>query len=203
MCAKLGFDGYSELKYVIKEKLKMKNPQKERAFEPSVYVDQFLKKINEENYDFILEQAVSLIADAQQILFTGTGTSGVLGKYGARYFLNVGLNAHSMIDSFAPVPKNGLDSTLVIVLSVSGETTEVIKQVQWFKEKGVKILSLTNNEHSTLAHLANYNISYYMQDLRSEAISTVNLTTQVPVVLILELLAHRASKKVFSSEENK
>lgn len=174
-----------------------KNQGKGKVYDSTIEVDHFLKKVNQEDYSLILEEAVEYIVQAEHLLFTGTGTSHILGQYGSRYFLNLGMNAHSVSDPFAPVPKVGLDTTLVIVLSVSGETSEVIRQIQWFKEKGVMVLSVTNNEHSTLAHLANCNISYYMPEIRNDSQSMINLTTQVPVIMILELLAHRASNRLF------
>jgi DNA-binding MurR/RpiR family transcriptional regulator len=200
MCNKLGFDGYSELKYAIKQEVHKKKHTKEQFYDPTVQIDGFIKKINEEDYRLILEPAIQLITKARQIIFAGMGTSGFLGGYGSRYFLNLGLNAYSMTDPFAPVPQVEMNDALVVALSVSGETNEVIEQVQAFKEKGVRILSITNDEHSTLAHLSDYNISYYMPERRSGTQKAVNLTTQVPVVTIIELLAHHSSEQLFSEK---
>ena len=66
-----------------------------------------------------------------------------------------------------------------------------------FKKSNAKILSITNDEHSTIACLADYNISYYMPDEKSAyADPYINLTTQIPVIALIELLAHQAGRQL-------
>ncbi|MFZ8515519.1 transcriptional regulator GenR, partial [Staphylococcus aureus] len=87
------------------------------------------------------------------------------------------INSYSIADPFTPIPKRGFENTLALILSVSGETNEMIKQMTDFKTAGAKVLSITNNQHSTIARLADYNISYYMPDERSPfADKSVNTT---------------------------
>lgn len=91
-------------------------------------VDHFLKRVNDDNYRDVLQPAVKMILNKRHIVFTGIGTSGTLGLYGNRYFANMELNAYSLADPFAPIPPRGLENTLVIILSVSGETEQMIEQ---------------------------------------------------------------------------
>lgn len=142
-----------------------------------------------------------MIVEARHISFSGLRTSGILGSYGSRYFANMGINSYSIPDPFTPIPSRGLENTLAIILSVSGETAEIIRQTSDFKHSGAQILTLTNNEHSTIARLANYNISYYMPDERSPYTDPfINITTQILVIALITLLAHQASKKVTAND---
>ncbi len=52
-----------------------------------MHVDAFLKKVNNESYHVVLDPAIELISLHDHLIFTGIGTSGTLGTYGARYFL--------------------------------------------------------------------------------------------------------------------
>lgn len=195
-CSKMGFDGFSELKYALKKDEKLQEQSFEQYYDATIHVDSFLKRINQQTYYETLKPAITMIASARHIVFSGIGTSGILGTYGSRYFANMGINAYSIGDPFTPIPQRGFENTLAIILSVSGETTEVIKQVTDFKRSGAKILSITNDEHSTISRLADYNISYYMPDERSVYTDPyINITTQIPVIALLELLAHQASKE--------
>lgn len=135
--------------------------------------------------------------DSKHLVFSGIGTSGTLGTYGARYFSNLQFNAYAITDPFIPVPTRGLDTTLVIALSVSGETVEIIKQIEDFKRYGAKILSVTNDQHSTIAQMADFNISYYMPEVTGPDPTEefINLTTQIPVIALLEILAHQAYQR--------
>ncbi|GAA2917073.1 MurR/RpiR family transcriptional regulator [Enterococcus pseudoavium] len=194
---KLGYSGYSEFKYALKEYLTQKGQSFEAFYDANVHVDAFLKKVNNESYHIVLDPAIDLILSNKHLVFTGIGTSGTLGTYGARYFSNLQFNSYSITDPFIPVPKRGLDTTLVIALSVSGETVEIIKQIEDFKRFGAQILSITNDQHSTIARLADFNISYYMPEVSGPdpTDEAINLTTQVPVVALLEILAQQAYQR--------
>lgn len=191
---KLGYSGYSEFKYALKTELSQNRQSFEAFYDANVQVDAFLKKVNNESYHAVLDPAVDLILTSKHLVFTGIGTSGTLGTYGSRYFSNLKFNAYAITDPFIPVPTKGFDTTLVITLSVSGETTEIIKQIEDFKRYGAKILSITNDQHSTIAQMADFNISYYMPEVSGPdpTDAAINLTTQVPVIALLEILAHQA-----------
>ncbi|MFD2308218.1 MurR/RpiR family transcriptional regulator [Enterococcus termitis] len=201
-CSKMGFDGFSELKYAIKKDAEEKKDASfEQYYTSTIHVDSFLKRINQQTYYETLKPAIALISAARHVVFSGIGTSGILGSYGSRYFANMGINAYSIDDPFTPIPQRGFENTLAVILSVSGETAEVIKQVTNFKRSSAKILSITNNEHSTIARLADYNISYYMPDEHSVyADPFINITTQIPVIALIELLAHQAGKNLANEQ---
>ncbi len=191
-CVKMGYS-FSELKYAVKEELKQTSTF-ENLYDPTIHVMAFLKKLNQETYYEMLRPAIQMIVQARHIAFTGIGTSGILGSYGSRYFANLNINSYNISDPFKPIPKRGLENTLALILSVSGETSEMIRQMADLKTAGAKVLSITNNQYSTIARLADYNISYYMPEEHSSfADKSVNITTQVPVIALIELLAHQAS----------
>lgn len=190
--SKLGYSGFSEFKYALKEEQRRNERSFDYFYDATVQVDNFLKKVNDEDYQTVLEPAVKMILEKRHIAFSGIGTSGTLGAYGSRYFSNMELNAYSIADPFAPVPPRGLENTLAIILSVSGETEQMIDQTRDFKRYGASVLSITNNENSTIAKMADHNISYYMPEVSSPHIQSLNLTTQVPVIALIEILAHQA-----------
>ncbi|MGC6768682.1 MurR/RpiR family transcriptional regulator [Enterococcus sp. LJL128] len=195
-CTKMGFEGFSELKFALKKEEDQPNSF-EDYYDSAVHVDSFLKKINKQTYLETFQPAVDLILAARHVAFVGLGTSGVLGGYGSRYFANIGINTYSVSDPFTPIPPRGFESTLVIALSVSGETTEIVKMVSDFKRSNATVLSITNDENSTIARLADYNISYYMPEEKSVyADPYINLTTQIPVIALIELLAHQVGKQL-------
>lgn len=193
---KLGYRGYSELKYAICQKKEQDARAFDLFYDATIQVNTFLKKVNNEDYRKFIQPAVELILSARHVAFSGIGTSGILGTYGSRYFANLGINAYSIVDLFLPVPSRGMENTLAIILSVSGETIQMIKQTEDFKRYGAKVLSITNDEKSTIAQMADYNISYYMPVVSGGKEVDLNLTTQVPVITLIELLAHQVYKQI-------
>lgn len=201
-CSKMGFEGFSEFKYALRNHDDQQIDTLESYYDATLHVDGFLKKMTAKSYQEMLEPAVELIVGSRHIAFSGIGTSGILGSYGSRYFSNLGLNAYSIADPFAPVPTRGLENTLAVILSVSGETKEMIKKVTEFKRFGAKILTITNNENSTIARLSHHNLSYYMpEEHATQYDAAINITTQAPVIVLLEILAHHANRELINQSK--
>ncbi|MFT8917746.1 MAG: SIS domain-containing protein [Oenococcus sp.] len=81
---------------------------------------------------------------------------------------------------------------VLIVLSVSGETGEAIRQITSLKNLKCKIISITNTSYSTIAKLSDINLSY---NVSAEVVAdTINITTQIPVLFLLEYLARELKK---------
>ncbi|SUI62967.1 D-arabinose 5-phosphate isomerase [Serratia marcescens] len=122
-------------------------------------------------------------------IFVGISTSGALGKYGARFFSNVGKFSTHIDDPYYPVNSDMYKNAVAIMLSVSGETEEILRLASQFSLHHCKIISITNNETSSLARLADFNLSYHVpQHLIG---GHHNITTQIPVLYIIETIGKR------------
>ena len=82
-----------------------------------------------------------------------------------------------------------MESALVIALSESGETEQIIKQAERFRHHNCKLLSITNKESCTLAKMSDFHLTYYIS--RRLVQNEYNITTQVPVIYLLETLGRR------------
>ena len=106
-----------------------------------------------------LEKLKSLIKEAKRIVFVASGTSYHAALLGV-YFLNkAGVEAHAVIASefrnFYLVD----DRTLLIAVSQSGETMDVIEALHGMKLKGAKIASFVNVPYSTVQRMSNVSIN--------------------------------------------
>lgn len=159
--------------------------------ETSTLID-FLQNANSPAFQEQIKKACDQIID-KDITFIGIGNSGVLGQYGARYFSNVGFYAMSVIDPYYPPKLDHNKDHVLIVLSESGETREIIDQVRLYKQLGSKILVITNHPHSTIAMMADATVVYYVKDI--VLTQTYNISTQVPVTYILETMAKELARR--------
>lgn len=150
----------------------------------------FLENLdNIEMYDQKIQAFKKLTAFSKTFLFYGAGTSSYLASYGTRQFVNNGFDAFSIDDPFYPAQlnKNPNSERTFIVLSVSGETEQTLDITANFKDKGAKIVSITNKKENSVAGMSDLNFSY---EVKSRVIGqTINLTSQIPVIYILERLA--------------
>ncbi|ASW43833.1 MurR/RpiR family transcriptional regulator [Clostridium isatidis] len=185
-CKKLDCEGFTEFKLKFKMYLEESN-RRELTDNTSMIID-FLKKSQSEEYNYKLNKVCNEINKAENIIFVGIGFSGILSKYAARYFSVIGKRSIYIDDPFYPLPVDTSENYICIAISVSGETSEVIDNINKLKQKGSKIISITNNENSTLAKISDLNISYYVQQ---EKIGNYDITTQIPVLYILEAIGRR------------
>ncbi|KDF46673.1 hypothetical protein AE42_00948 [Enterobacter kobei] len=191
-CRKLNCEGYSEFRVRFKLYLEQNEPQ-QANFGASEIIS-FFKSVNNEEFDALLDDAVNIILSSERIIFVGAGTSGSLAKYGARFFSNIGKFSNHIDDPYFPVTNDMAKNALAIVLSVSGETEEILRFASQFSLHHCKVLSITSHEHSRLAKLADFNLSWHVPQTRIAGV--YDITTQIPVIYILESLGRKLAKKL-------
>ncbi|MGV4150557.1 MurR/RpiR family transcriptional regulator [Citrobacter freundii] len=191
-CRKLKCEGYSEFRVRFKLYLEQNEPQ-QANFGASEIIS-FFKGVNNDEFDKLLDQAVDIILSSERIIFVGAGTSGALAKYGARFFSNVGKFSNHIDDPYFPVTNDMARNALAIVLSVSGETEEILRFASQFSLHNYKVLSVTSHENSRLAKLADFNLSWHVPQTRIAGV--YDITTQIPVIYILESLGRKLAKRI-------
>jgi arabinose-5-phosphate isomerase len=100
------------------------------------------------------EQAVEILYNARgRIVVTGMGKSGLIGKKISATLTSTGTPSAFLHPSEALHGDIGIidDRDVVMALSTSGETFEVIRLLTFIKRIGVKLVSLVGNPDSSLA----------------------------------------------------
>lgn len=109
-----------------------------------------LKDALDENF----EKAVNLILNTTgKVIITGIGKSGIIGKKIASTFSSTGTPSFFLHPAEAIHGDLGMveKEDLIIAISNSGESPELIAIIPTLKRWGNKIISITNNLNSTLA----------------------------------------------------
>ena len=108
-----------------------------------------LGKINEQ-----FETAVSILFQCRgQVVVTGMGKSGLIGRKIAATMTSIGSPAVFLHPAEAIHGDIGIihPQDVVIALSTSGETEEVIRLLNYIKRLGIRLIALVGNPDSTLA----------------------------------------------------
>ncbi|MEM1661402.1 MAG: glutamine--fructose-6-phosphate transaminase (isomerizing) [Desulfurococcaceae archaeon] len=102
--------------------------------------------------DPAVEDAVKLISEAEKIFFTGAGTSYHACLYGSLLMTKLASRfSYSFIASEYYSYINSInDKDLLIVLSQSGETMDSLKALRAFRERGAKIIAISNVVDSSI-----------------------------------------------------
>lgn len=195
-CKKLGCDGYTDFKWKIREYQgrKKESLSESRSIDESVLIN-FLQRAGEPLIRDKIEEAAGILAGKELVIFLGEGSSGRVAEYGATFFSSLFAlsltQPHLLNNPPGSLTSSSGKSICGIALSVTGETDKVIANVQYLREIGASVISITNSEGSTLARLSDVNISYY---IALETNLTANVTSQVPAVFIIEKLGKRAAQ---------
>lgn len=106
---------------------------------------------------------VEEIKKANNIYIYGVGSSGLTGKEMMQRLLRMGFNVHCISDSHMMIINSSIvkKNDLVIGISISGETQEVIQSLKKAKENGAKIISITSFEKSKMGEHSDINLIVY------------------------------------------
>jgi arabinose-5-phosphate isomerase len=119
--------------------------------------------------DESFEQAVSIILQSGgKLIVTGMGKSGIIGKKMAATFASTGTPSFFMHPGEAYHGDLGMveKTDVILALSFSGETDEVLKIVPFFKSNGNALISITGKMNSTLAENSDIHLCL---DVKQEA----------------------------------
>ncbi len=191
-CKKMGCDGYTEFKIRLKEEAGQKKV--EELPEDYAELKAFFERLEAPGFQKRIEEAAAMIAMSERVTFVGMGNSGNICQYGARYFTNLGKFSLSVSDPFYPVNMADMQKMTAVVLSVSGESEQIVKIVNGLKKAQCNIISITNTEQSTLAHLADISLCYYISMHRGE--ERIDYSSQVPAVYLIETLGKRVRNRL-------
>ena len=185
-CKKAGCEGYAEFKLCFKQYLEEEKSQK--ISEDASEVIDCLRKIGSAEYEKKIEEMTEIVAQSRRIIFVGSGMSGIVARYGARYFSSIGKFSLSIDEPHYPTEGKFFEHALVIVFSVSGESNDTIGHINRFKREQCRIFSVTNTENCTVARISDYNIAYYAPYVR---LGIYDITTQIPAMSIIERIGRK------------
>lgn len=171
MCKKIGFSGFKDFKveYIL-AKSKTDSIRKQvlpgDLFEETDFlgpniIKQHIKTLKDvlDNFDQLsVKKAAEIIMNAKRIIIFGKGSSYLISKdlelklkmLGKFCIANHELHSQMIDQAFMS------DKDLVILISYSGKTKEVISAALVAKEQRTKIIGITSDENSLLAELSDH-----------------------------------------------
>jgi arabinose-5-phosphate isomerase len=120
-----------------------------------------------EKLDRNFEKAVEMIyGSAGRVVVTGMGKSGLVGKKIASTLASTGTPAFSLHPGEASHGDLGMVTShdVIIAISNSGETEELIGLIPFLKRFSVSLISMTGNAQSTLAKAADVNLDVSVKE---------------------------------------
>ncbi|MCQ9209457.1 MurR/RpiR family transcriptional regulator [Granulicatella seriolae] len=164
-CRKISCDSFVDMKIKISASQVDSQSRETGNIYEDVY--QFYDKVIErtkKNIDTeVVQKFVEEIKKVKRIFIYGVGSSGITGLELQQRFIRMGLNITCVTDSHMMLINSTLvtKDDLVLGISTSGTTQDIIKALKIVKSKGAKIACITSFSESPLAKLSDYVMTVY------------------------------------------
>lgn len=141
----------------------------------------------------LLERALEMIEGAPQVEWVGVGTAGLVAAEGALKFRKLGFRSASHSDNHQQLMAASMLelSDVLIVVSHSGRTTDVIECARLAKEGGAGVVALTGLGRSPLTELADIVIGTVSSDTAFQVEPMASTLAELAVIQCLFLAALR------------
>lgn len=194
-CQKISFLGFNEFKHELKRYIDLRNKPamssdiKEIDYFSNLYQNHLeIIETTFRNMTYLdIQQAVSLLTEARKVHVYGIGNSGIAAQEFKWKFFRIGIQVESITDPHQAVMDAALSSggSLVIGISVSGKTKEVIDAVKIAKRQGATVLAITSDKTSDLSRLADLSLLVMS---KSSMHMGQNISPTLPLFLLFDLL---------------
>ncbi|MFB2865047.1 MurR/RpiR family transcriptional regulator [Aeromonas sp. MdU4] len=196
LCRGVGCRGYTEFKMAL-----ALETQQEQASQPQASATSAFSTLIEESVAALrdtgalvsqqaLLQSAELLEKARQIQIYGVAASAIIGEYLAYRLLRMGISAQQ----FSDMHRAAMNATslkpgdVVIAVSSSGSTKDLLHAVQLGKEHGANIIVLSNTSRSPLATLAD---QLLVAAKPEGPLTAGSFHSKISAMLVIELLSQQ------------
>lgn len=209
---KHNFIGFRDFQYAIIQFLASGTPAAFSNIKPNDDISEMTDKLFDKSIQSLInaraqidvssiKKAVKAIASASNLLVLGFGASGIVAQDTAQKFPLFGKAIHAPMDSHQQFMAAAISDTSTVVLAISntGQTIELLRAVTLAKSQGAVIVAITES-HSPLAKIANIAIVGNSED--NTDIFTPSTSRLVDLVIIDILAAATSSSFTEETLEN-
>lgn len=196
-CKKLGYNGFQDFKLSLSKELGMVDSHSINSVVKRVAIqmtDAITETSRSISYSTCLEIAQHMI-EANKICAFGVGNSSITAMEVSNVLARIGISVTATPDPHlqAMIASNMGEKDMVVLISVSGSTKDIIDVAEIAKRNGVKIVVITCYDHSPLAKYADY-ILYSTR--REAAYEGGSVSTIVSISYIVNVLYNAIYEKL-------
>ena len=190
LCRALGCKGYNEFKMALALDLQQGQPVEHSGDEIDNVVNESVQALQDTAKLLdrtLLESAALALHQAQSVQIYGVADSAILGEYLHYKLLRLGKPAQLFSDMHRAAMNAATlnKDTLVVAISSSGSTRDLLHVVKLARKQGVRVLALSNTPRSPLASLSDIQLVAAKPE---GPLSAGALNAKVGVMLLVELL---------------
>lgn len=190
LCRTLGCKGYNEFKMALALDIQQGQPAQQSGDEIDNVVNESVQALQDTAKLLdraMLEKAAMALHQAHAVQIYGVAASAILGEYLHYKLLRLGKPAQLFSDMHRAAMNAATLSkeTLVVAISSSGSTRDLLHVVKLARKRGVPVLVLSNTPRSPLGSLSDFQLVAAKPE---GPLSAGALNAKVGVMLLVELL---------------
>lgn len=198
-CRKLGFRGFQEFKLSLAQELVGPSRQVYGQVQEEDDLATMVQKITLQNkqalldtqsllQESMLERATNALLAGRNLYFFGVGSSGMTAMDAEYRFMRLGFQAHFACDAHVIAMHCSLltRADVVVGISSSGSTKDLVDAVRIAKEKGAYIICLTSHARSPITQYAN---AVLLSAARESPLQGGAFASKVAQIHVLDVLA--------------
>ena len=186
LAQKLGFEGFSDLKYYLKSNINTENDgniTEDVQYEIKQNIEKTFVVMEDDLYRTVSEKVLS----AKTIYVFARGTSKAAGHYLNHLLLTLGIKCIFVEDyNLLTLVSDTLEKDeLVILISLSGKTEKILEVANKAKLKGCEIISVTSFGNNELEKLSNYTLHCVSSETETKFNDTIS---RISMFIVIEML---------------
>lgn len=144
-----------------------------------------------------IEKATDMIINAKKVFFIGIGYSGMTAEDSNYKFSRIGFNCMAIGSSHDMIMMAALmdEDDVVVAISHSGETDEIIKAVSIAKENGARVISVTEDKSSRLRDVSDVSLRYFSGE---SILETGSISSKLAQFFVIDLVYTQVVKERYA-----
>ena len=186
-CKKMGCEGFTELKYRLKESEEMQETKEDNVANQFGY---FIEKIKSSDYLDSIHRAAEIIKQSDIILTLGIGTTGDFAKYTSRLLSGVGYCCYGVDGAAYPVQRVAEGHQEVIIAFYERIQKKLLfEEIYRYKNKNYMIIMFSNNNMGSMEHLCDEVIH-----VSDGSVMLGKIHSGIPMLYAIEKLAYELTE---------
>lgn len=203
-CRKLGFKGYQDFKFAVAQELSLMDKFDNEDTYIQKVRNNMIQAIND-THQLVdassLQGAIDKIDSSNDVVVFGIGLSGISGLDMKSRFLRIGKNISVVADSHFQVMRacSVNKDTVVIAISLTGSTKDIVDAVSLAKENGAYTISITNYIKSPLTK---YSDLVLLSSAKENPLDGGTLVSKISQLYIIDLICTGVAMKNYEKSQN-
>ena len=186
-CKKMGCEGFTKLKYRLKENVEMQETKEDNVTDQFGY---FIEKVRTSDYLDSIQRAAEIIKQSDSILTLGIGTTGDFAKYTSRLLSGMGYCCYGVDGAAYPAQRVAEGHQGVIIAFYERLQKKLLfEEIYRYKNKNYMIIMLTNTNMGSMEHLCDEVIH-----VSDGSVMLGKIHSGIPMLYAIEKLAYELTK---------